>query len=50
MPQIPRTRVFTRVVRIEAIARDKKSPVANLAKTDWIVLDLGKRRAIDVLS
>lgn len=46
----PRIRVSTRLVQVEVIVRDKNGPVADLTKDDFVVLDRGKPRTIDIFS
>jgi hypothetical protein len=41
-------RANTRLVQINVIVRDKDGPVANLSKSDFVLTDRGKPRAITV--
>ncbi|HYL61429.1 MAG TPA: VWA domain-containing protein [Candidatus Methylomirabilis sp.] len=48
--QTPPVRVTTRLVQIGVIVRDKNSPVENLTKDDFAILDRGKRQPIGLFS
>lgn len=49
--QVPPTiHVATRLVQINVIARDKRGPVANLTREDFVVTDQGKAQTISVFS
>jgi VWFA-related protein len=49
-PNPPTISVFTRLVQVGVIARDKNGPVADLTKDDFVVLDRGKPQKISVFS
>jgi VWFA-related protein len=48
--QAPPIHVSTRLVQIGIIVRDSNGPVGSLTKDDFVVLDRGKPRPIDVFS
>lgn len=48
--QAPPIRVSTRLVQFGVIARDKNGAVADLSKDDFVLLDRGKRREVNVFS
>jgi len=48
--QTPPVRVTTRLVQIGVIVRNKNSPVENLTKDDFTILDRGKRQPIGLFS
>jgi VWFA-related protein len=49
-PQLPRMRVFTRLVQIGVIVREKNGTIPDLTKDDFTIFDRGKRRDISVFT
>jgi VWFA-related protein len=49
-PQSPKIRVATHLVEIGVIVRDKNSPVGNLTKDDFVVLDRGRAQKVSIFS
>lgn len=49
-PQLPRVRVFTRLVQIGVIVREKNGTIPDLTKDDFTIFDRGKRRDISVFT
>jgi VWFA-related protein len=48
IPQTPQFRIFTRLVEIGVIVRDKNGPVSGLTKSDFNVFDRGKPQPISL--
>jgi len=49
-PQPPTISLSTRLVQVGVIVRDKKGPVADLTRDDFVILDRGKPQKIGVFS